>query len=218
MIRERLYRYAADRYPSAYRLVIEGGKLTGDWSNVAVHCFVQAIAAEVVGELLGLEQKSIDRLSRTAASHDWRKRLDKRSGDFDEAAMTLANQQLAAANLDDELMAALEPSFLIVASDGRASLLQLVQFLIDDMTMNDEFVTFDERVKEAEERTPDPDPRIRETLGRASYWDAEREIGHAVEKMVLAICAARRQSITTPTELVAYVNREIERRLETEHG
>jgi hypothetical protein len=218
MIRERLYRYAADRYPSAYRLVTEGGKLTGDWSNVAAHCFLQALAAEVLGELLGLDQRSTDQLARTAASHDWRKRLDKRSGDFDAAAMTLVDQQLVAANLDSELMSALEPSFLLVASEGRASLLQLIQFLIDDMTMNDKFVTFDERVQEAQERTPDPDPRIREILGRASYWDAEREIGHAVEKMVLAICAARRQGITTPAELVGYVNREIERRLEAEYG
>jgi hypothetical protein len=218
MVREPLYRYVADKYPSAYRLVIEGGKLSGDWSNVAAHCFLQTLAAEVIGELLGLERGSTDRLARTAASHDWRKRLDKRSGDFDEGAITAANHYLAAAQLDDELMAALEPAFLVHATEGKASFLQLVQFLIDDMTMNDEFVTFDERVQEAQERTPDPDPRIREVLGRASYWDAEREIGHAVEKMVLAICEARRQEIATPDELVAYVNREIVKRLETGHG
>lgn len=218
MTHEHLHRYVAGKYPNAYRLVTEGGKLNGNWGNVAAHCFLQTLAVEVIGELLGLEKDSIDRLARTAASHDWRKRLDKRSGDFDEDAIALANGQLATAKLDDELMAALEPSFLVHASSGKASFLQLVQFLVDDMTMNDEFVTFDERVREAEERTPDPDPHIRKILGRESYWDAEREIGHAVEKMVLAICAARRQSITTPDELVAYVNREISRRLETEHG
>jgi hypothetical protein len=218
MVHKHLYRYVANKYPSEYRLVIEGGRLTDDWSNVAAHCFLQALAAEIVGDLLGLEQSSINRLSRTAACHDLRKRLDKRPSDFDEKARTLATHQLVAANLDEELMAALEPSFLILVSEGKASLLQLIQFLIDDMTMNDQFVTFDERVREAQERTPDPDPRVREILGRTSYWDAEREIGHDIENMLFAICAARRLRIVTPVDLVTYVNREIEKRLEAEHG
>ncbi len=213
---EQLYRYVAKRYPSAYRLVIEGGRLTDDWSNVAAHCFLQALAAEVVGEILGFEQGSIDRLARTAACHDWRKRLDRRASDFDEEARKRATQLLATTNLDEELMAALEPSFLILAFEGKASMLQLVQFLVDDMTMNDQFVAFDERVREVQARNPDPDPRVREILGRTSYWDAEREIGHNIERMVFAICAARHLSIATPADLVDYVNREIAKRLEAD--
>lgn len=208
-----LQHYVRSKYPSAYDLVIYGGKLTGDWSNVATHCFLQAVAAESLGELLGLEANSIQRLASTAAYHDWNKRLQKRPSDFTEAETAAAETYRTAALVDNELLAALEPSFLLLVRDGQASFLQLIQFLIDDMTMNDQLVTFDERLREVQERNPDPDPHVSQALGRP-YWHVEREVGHSIEAMLFAIIRARRLDLTTPTQLVLHLNGEILARLQ----
>ncbi len=214
MDKRELFRYVEAKYPHEHRLVIEGGKLTDEWTNVAGHCFIQAVAHEVIGGLLGLDHESVGRLARVAACHDWKKRLEKRPGDFSEADEARAEQYLAAAAPDKGLMNALNPWFLPLVFQGEASFLQLLQFLVDDMAMNGEFVTFDERVEEAEKRNPDPEPEMRKLLGRP-YWKAERDVGHSVERMVFAIFAARRVPIATSRELVEYVNNDLTRRFPT---
>ena len=205
MNKGKLHNHVAVLYPAQYQLVIAGGKLTGDWGNVAGHCFVQAVASEIIGELLGLDRRSIARLTTTAACHDWKKRLERKPSDFTESEKTEAERLLEIAAPDGELMKALNPWFLPKVINGEATFLQLVQFLIDDMTRNDEFVTFDERVDEASTRNPNPEPEVDKLLGRP-YWEAERMIGHRVEAMVCAIFSARCQMIPEPKVLVRYVN------------
>jgi len=187
---EAIERYVERAFPSQYGLVISGGKLIGDWGNVARHCFVQTVAAEEMADLLGLSHQEKLLLASVAACHDWEKRLQRKSTDFTDEEKKDAQVLFQAAHPDAMLMGALTPYFLLKVLAGEASFLQLIQFLIDDMAKGDEFVSFDERIDEVSARNPNPEPEVQEELGRP-YWDVEREIGHGVEKMVYAILNAR---------------------------
>jgi len=145
-----------------------------------------------------------------AACHDWEKRLQKKPADFtaDEKADAQALCRLA--NPDLVLMGALCPRFLLEVVAGRATFLQLIQFLIDDMTMGDKFVSFNERINEVSKRNPNPEPEVQEALGRP-YWNVEREVGHDVERVVYAIFKARR---IISGDIAGVINRRLESRFE----
>jgi len=178
----------AARYEAELRLCVEGGKLieAEGWGNVARHCLVQASAAEALATLLRLGARERTRLARTAASHDWRKRLDKRPGHFTTSEVERANRLCAEVEPDAELMRATHPRFLPVFFSGEATLLQMIQFYIDDITRNDEIVRLVDRIVDVQQRDPSPDPAVDEMLGR-SYWEAERIAGDAVEALLFSI-------------------------------
>lgn len=187
----KIERYVAENYHREHILVVSGGKLTGDWGNVARHCFLQAVAAEEMADLLGLPPNDKLMLASVAACHDWEKRLQKKPSDFSPADKEFAQRLFKIANPNPVLMGALTPRFLIDVNTGKATFLQLVQFLIDDMAKGDEFVSIDERIDEVSARNPNPEPEVQEELGR-HYWNVEREVGHNIEKMVYFIFMARR--------------------------
>jgi hypothetical protein len=201
----------ATKYPSEVRLLLQGGKLTGDWANVARHCLIQAAAAEVMADLLGIDEQAKRRLVSTAAAHDWKKRLERQPEDFSLEERDRATSFLEIANLDAALMAATTPPFLLQADAGRATFLQLLQFYIDDIAQNDEIVPIDTRIDEAERRNPNPDPTISEQLGRP-YWEVERQLGHQVERMLFEILRARRVDVQRASDIPALVMAEIRRR------
>lgn len=208
MDREAIREYVACNYPFQYHLVVDGGKLVDEWSNVAEHCFLQTVVIEILCGRLYLDALTAYRLAKVAACHDWNKRLEKKPEDFSEKNVASANEMLDMAKVDEKLMRATGPQFLLRVKNyrGQVSLTELIQFFIDDI-VDDKVMLFDDRIKEAEKRNPQPGgPELEAQLGR-KYWDAEREIGHDVEATVVFYGAFR-----APQELVDYLNAELERR------
>lgn len=200
------------KYPAEYCLLTHGGKLDGDWSNVRRHCLIQAVAAEVLADFLGLDEVSKRKLASVAVAHDWRKRLDIVPSDFTEHEKRNVVKLLSEARLDEDLMNALNPQFLLRVHNTNATFLELVQFYLDDIALNDCIVPFDQRIAEVEKRKPNPDPAV-EKLLRRPYWDVEREVGHQVERMLFEILRARRVQITNADDIPKLILAEIVRRL-----
>jgi len=192
----------ASRYEPQLRLCVEGGKLieADKWGNVARHCFVQASATEEMATLLRLGAHELTRLARTAASHDWRKRLEKCRSDFTDEEIDRADRLCAEGGPDTELMRALNPYFLPIFFSGAATMLQMVQFYIDDITRDDEIVRFEDRIADNEERDPNPEPEVDRILGRP-YWDAERVVGHAVESLLFSILKGFDVKLARPQDI-----------------
>ena len=200
-MKKSIEEYVKTQYTMSYDCVVKGGKLIGDWQNVANHCFTQAVAAEALADLLGLPGYLKTTLARVAACHDWAKRLEKRPHDFSYQERETAMVLFSGLNIDFGLMGALTPSFLPKVLQGKATFLELIQFLLDDMTMGDKIVSLDERIDEVSSRNPNPEPKVQEELGRP-YWEVEREIGHEVEFMVYTILKARHVPYTNITQLI----------------
>ncbi len=193
--------YVKRMYPEQYACVIKGGKLVGGWQNVANHCFVQAVAIEILGEALGLHHPDVWQLARVAACHDWAKRLQKKPDDFTSIEKERAPMLFQQASVYPDLMAALDPAFLLRVYEGKATFLELVQFLVDDMTMGEEIVPLDQRIDEASARNPNPAPEVQKQLGRP-FWDAERQVGREVEAVVYALLKVRRQPYESIAKLI----------------
>ena len=200
------------RYPAEVRLLLDGGKLVRRWANVRRHCLIQAMAAEVMADLLGLEEQIKRRLASVAVAHDWKKRLDLCPSDFSKDENDRAIELERKANLDKELMDALTPQFLLRVRNRKAMFLQLVQFYLDDITQNDQIVPFDDRVAEAEKRIPDPEPAVTGKLNQR-YWDVEREVGHQVERMLFEILKARHVPVASAKKIPELILAEIKQRI-----
>ena len=208
-----IYEYVFYNYPDQYLLVIEGGKLDGNWSNVADHCFIQAIVTEILYQRLkpvlpaGSAKLTLEAVE-AAICHDWDKRLEKKPEDFTEEEKTHAAQLFTHAQVKDKLLRATKPQFLLRVKNHPecVSLTERLQFFIDDI-VHDKVMLFDDRVSEVEKRSPQPGgPELEAQLGR-KYWDAERELGHDVEMTILHY-----GNFATPQGLVDYLNTELERR------
>jgi hypothetical protein len=209
---EKLQAVMTERYPVEVQLLLDGGKLVEDWANVARHCLIQAMAAEVIADLLGLDAQIKRRLASVALVHDWRKRLDLRPHDFSEAEIRGVAELEGEVKPDEDLMNATTAGFLVRVLNGEATFLELIQFYLDDITKNDTIVPFEERIADSAARTPVPDADVSSKLPRP-FWDVERDVGHQVERMLFAILKARQIEIENPPEIPGLILAEISKRI-----
>jgi hypothetical protein len=200
-------------YAAEVRLLVEGGKLTEDWDNVARHCYIEAMAAEALSELLGLDEGVGRRLASVAVAHDWRKRMEIQGGFFSPEDVKRADDLEKQANLDTALMFATTPRFLLRALKGEAMFLELVQFYIDDIVMHDQIVPMEVRCADAEKRNPNPDPSLAKELDGRYYWDVEREVGRRIEQMLFEILRARLVEIDSPRRIPDLVRAKVGKRI-----
>lgn len=206
------FKLLARRYEAQMRLTIEGGKLVDrdGWGEVARHCLIQAAAIHAFTPHLGLERYDTERMAAVAICHDWAKRLEKQPNDFSEAEKERAKELLRAAKPNRELMDALEPRFLVRVVNSEATMVELIQFYIDDIARGEQIVSLDERLADLEARRPDVAPEVARELGRP-YWEAEREIAYRVEKMLAAILHARHETSSGSIDVPSWIREEIEK-------
>lgn len=205
----------AARYPKQVALLDAGKLFDADgWGNIRRHCLVQAAAIEVLGDFLQLPAHDVGLMAEVAACHDYRKRADKRPGDFNDAELSQLDVLFAEADLRLNLLNSTNPSFIprFVCED--TTVWERIQFIVDDMTGPDgTIVSFDQRVDEVSRRNPDPEPEIREQLGR-SYWDVEREVGHLILTDIFVRLRQKGENIRYPSELSEFLNAGIAARIE----
>lgn len=214
-VTESMRNYVHNTYSGQYSLLTFHGKLTDGWENVANHCIIQTIAIEELSGMIGLPNHDQKLLAQVALCHDWKKRLEKCPDDFTQKEKDAAKVRFAQVmgieqakmdavadnplsrvffdRMSDEmelLLKATNPSFLLRATKSSPTLLELIQFLVDDMTKGDEIVSFRERIAEVSARNPHPDENVEKQLGRP-YWDVELEVCETAESIVYRILDAR---------------------------
>ncbi|OGZ69673.1 MAG: hypothetical protein A3D35_00225 [Candidatus Staskawiczbacteria bacterium RIFCSPHIGHO2_02_FULL_34_9] len=188
-MKDSIRRYVQETYPDQYACLV-AGKLVGDWENAANHCIIQPVAIEYLMYSMGFDPTITRQLAKAATCHDWDKRLQKRPSDFTTAEIFCAQQAFALAEVNPGLMAATTPLFLVRFQQGNATLLEMIQFLVDDMTMGEEIVHFDLRIDEVSVRNPHPNDEIEKQLGRP-YWTVEREVCNAIDCMLRSILGSK---------------------------
>lgn len=196
-----------------FRFLFKGGKLSkkDGWRNVIEHQVIQFFGAKTLGELMGLSDIDKKKLQSVALIHDGRKRLDKYPQDFSADEIKNIELFFTKINPDSALMAATGTDFLEKVSYTEVSSLELLQFYLDDITKGNEIVPFDERINEVSRRRQDlnDDEVLTARLGGKRYWDVEREIGHAVEKMIFRKLVERGVEINSPENIPSLISSKI---------
>lgn len=218
MNREEYLETVSKRYPKEMRLLTKGGKLIGDWTNVVQHCLVQAAAAEILTGWLDLSD-SAPFICSVAACHDWKKRRDLKPRDFSWWEAIYGNFLMRKLNLDETLMFATTPSFLIQHANAKTSgvsYLQRIQFYLDSITMEAQIVPFLERIQEAETRHPElnQDEKITALLDGRRYWEVEREVAFNVQKEIFHNISVREDTLELRAheQIPQFINDELNRR------
>lgn len=201
----------AFKYLPEMRLLFRGGKLTkaDKWRNVAEHSLVQVAAIEALAESIGLAAEDKEKLCKAAACHDWDKRLEKQPDYFTEEERRLAREFLQTANPDQTLMEATKMEWLPrVVMEKKASLLEKLQFYIDDICQDSEIVSLDERIDEAEARERDLGASLEtKTALGGNYRKKERELGHEIETEVFEKLKSQGINIEKPELLPSFLRK-----------
>lgn len=215
-LKAKFFHKVAVRYLPEMRLVLRGGKLwkKEGWRNVVQHCLIQAAAAEVISEILGLPNSQKNKLARVAACHDWKKRIEKRPQDFTEEEKGKIDNLLSD-RIDEKLFNALNPEFNIRFLKEGVSFLEKIQWYLDNITRHGEIVSLKERIDEVEARRQDlnEDPELTKKLGGRKYWEVSREIGRQIEKELFDIITKRGVIIKSPEEIPNLINKELLKRI-----
>jgi hypothetical protein len=200
------------------KLLVDGGKLKTEdgWGNVFEHCLIQAIAADVISDLLNLGEEEKQKLMKAAAVHDWNKRSEKKQGDFTEEERQKAESLLTEVNPDKTLLAATGLDFLAKISkpESGVSFLEKLQFYLDDITRNTEIVSFDDRINEVESRRQDLNENDDYTkLFGMKFFDKEREVGHSIEQEIYDKLKQNGVEIDIPSDIPHLIRKNIEDRI-----
>lgn len=199
------------------------------WGNISEHCVVEAAAAEVVADSLGLSEDLKRKLVQAALLHDYYKRREvekaraaKNSAtSFDEAADE-SKRILLERGIDKDVVT-------IADSAGHTSLsamqdllqrsdelndvekLQMVFHYLDDITLNTDIVPLDLRIDMLENN-----PKYvklnesgREIFNGRKMFDVQREVGQRIESWL-----AKNSGVEDAKKTPLVIKEEIEERIE----
>ncbi len=182
------------------------------WENVAEHCLVEAGAHLVFAPICGYDEEGALLLARTALCHNLKKRAEKRPDEFSEEELLHAEQLLSAAepswSMVEEI---LNPKFLVTFVTEEVTMMERLLFIVDDMARDGDIVSFDDRIDEVSARNPDPEPAIREQLGRP-YWDVERQVGQIILTGLLVELRAKGFKVATMNDIPRLINAEMNKK------
>lgn len=193
------------------------GKLTKreGWKNIREHDAIQLFGAKALGNMYGLSENDQRELESVALIHDWKKRLDKNPDDFTVEEKEKAQVALEKIHPNEKLMTATGPDFLEKVLYTEVSMLEFLQFYLDDITKGNQIVSFDERIDEVSARRQDlnNDAELTKRLGGKKYWDLEREIGHEVEKLIFIRLTERGIDLKSPKEIPDLIRCRVEEQI-----
>lgn len=196
-------------YKNEFRLLYNS-KLTKreGWKNVREHDVIQLFGARVLGNLLGLSDDQQKSLESVALVHDAGKRFNKFPEDFSSDEKEKFKSSYEKVNPDEKLMTATGPDFLEKVLYTEVSMLEFLQFYLDDITRGSEIVSFDERINEVSARRHDlnNDQELTKRLGGRRYWELEREIGHAVEEVIYKRLLEKGIALKSPKDIPDLIN------------
>jgi len=183
------------------------------WDNVAAHCIVQCVTIQLLGDWLDLPSQDIEKLIKVALVHDWKKRFEVEPSQFTDPEKMNAEALFEELEIDQKLMDATEIDFIIKYRQGEnLSLLEKLQFYVDDIVSNREIVTLADRLAKASTsnmgKKLDEDVELTKILGN-HYWTVEKELAHQVEKEIFDLLIKRGRKISSPDEIPQLLKQEL---------
>jgi hypothetical protein len=217
--RKFFYQYAR-KFRTEIRLHEQTGLLPkkSGWSNVSRHTLTEAVAADVLGEALGLSEADINDLKLAGFLHDVDKRKEietlrarkdemkenpelahtLREGMKREAREFLSGQGYSPKVI--QLVDSVGASSLPRMREHGVSLQELIMHYVDDITEGDKFVTLAERALELKKRYPEIVKDI----------EAQLQVGQQIERVL-----AEKVGLQDPAELPGLIRRKIRERIES---
>ncbi len=185
------------QYQREFTILKENGNLTGDWSNVYDHCKTEAVIADLLSDMLNLSANDRVYLVRAAILHDWYKRTERESKNYDT---TYSEQGLKELGIDSQVIE-------IAHSVGHTSLkwiegsyfLRKVMHFIDDICVGSDIVEIDERVNktEASGRYTQLIEDYRKELDGRNFFDVQKEVGKIIQNEIEDKCGISHGSLVT---------------------
>ena len=216
--RAKYFSHFAAAHLKSFRLHRAHGVLAKSegWRNVSEHCLVEGVAADVLAEALKLSDTERKNLVAAALMHDFFKRKEI----AETKARGLAGQHKAEEARDkilEESGASEEIGKIVSAAsdvkrmlDPDVTLPEKIMQYIDDITMNTEIRSVDERVDKVEQNPLylEENESGREIFGGRTFSQAQRDFGHAIEREL-----AEKIGIP-PAQLPEFIREKIRQRIE----
>ncbi len=176
------------RFESDFKLLKEKGRLVENWSNVYNHCKLEAVIAEVLSDMLELSPDDKVLLTRAAILHDWSKRIDIETQNFDT---DYSYNKLIEYGVDERICE-------IAHSVGHTSLkwiencdvLRKAMHFIDDIVLNTDIVSINERVDRTEKtgRYTELSEKSRKDHDGRTFFDVQKEVGNRIQTELEVLC------------------------------
>lgn len=202
----KIFQLSCREHLPEMRLLFREGKLSpksGDWNNVINHDLVQAAAGEIVTAALNLPDEQAGLLFRTILIHDWEKRHDIKPEHFSEEEWKRAKELAAQIDYDPSVLAAADPGFHDRIIAGETTLLQRLQFYLDDISKGEQIVSLEERIAELSARRPDLDEE---------FWKKELLAGKIVERELFSKLRGKGVNIDQPEDIPSWINFELQKK------
>lgn len=226
-LKAEFYRKLTLKYHDSMRLLFRGGELWGPskedergWHNVIEHQVVQTAAAEELVKLLkealtaerivsvfGVQPEELDALPQTTIIHDWDKKFERKGGEPDE----WARRHLETLHPDPLLMEATKIDTLeqLYLGNKTYTMMQKLQFYLDIITRENEIVASEDRIAEVESSS-----RAAELAAKANgmYWQATRAMAKDVEAMLFGVLSdsAPGLNLKEPSDIARVLRERIE--------
>ena len=197
------------------------------WSNVVEHELVEAEAVDVLAEMLGLPGDERESLNKAASLHDVYKRKERewfkqfgvqgahraereqteflRDQDYDDEVIRLT--QLVGGYALGYFIEDLGAAKLQLKKDLKLS--ELIIHYIDDVTLNSDLVTLEERAAYVKKRYKEEDEKARELFAGRTGTKVMLEIGRQIEERL-----ANMVGVYPPEGLPKYIKQKILERIE----
>lgn len=165
------------------------------WKNVVEHMVVEAEAADVLAEALGLSEEERKQVYKAGLLHDVYKRREKEiatqkgSQGYIESA-SLSSDFLRSQGYSEEIIALTQDAGSEAATiefnknfDSISTVRKIIRY-VDDITKNNDLVALDERMDalDAKPNYKELNEKGRVLFGGRTYFEIQREISKKIER------------------------------------
>lgn len=170
------------RYPREFTILKENGQLVEDWSNVYQHCRLEGEIAEYLAKELKLSEQDTYDLVSAAILHDWFKRVERTTENYDTEHSYKGLQALGISDRVCDIAHSVGHTTLSWIENS-TDLLRKVMHFIDDICSNIAITPIRERVETMREtgRYVKLEEEFRSQLEGRSFFDVQIEVGERIQ-------------------------------------
>jgi cytidyltransferase-like protein len=182
-------------YPNDFKILREVGNLTEDWANVYEHCKMEGNLAMIVARLLDLSNKDTALLIRAAILHDWYKRNERESQDYNSDYSRVELQKLGIESTIVDIAHSVGHTSLKTIE--KSTLLCKIMHFIDDITYGSEIMEIEERVNltQGSNRYTKLAEESRKDFDGQTFFDVQKSVGIKVQNEIEKVAGIKLGSI-----------------------
>ena len=184
-------------YPEDFTILREIGNLTEDWANVYEHCKMEGNIAMIIANLLNLNNTDSSKLIRAAILHDWYKRTERESQDYNSDYSRIELQKLG---IDTDIVdIAHSVGHTSLKTVENSSLLCKIMHFIDDITYGSEIMEVSERIDltEASKRYVKLAEDSRADFNGRTFFEVQKIVGNKIQKEIEDIAGLKSGNIVS---------------------